>query len=101
MLQMGELYRHLKKRYGDQIELEVIDPRNQISYTSILIREVLRNHLGWKTFYQSMTKGLNTMAVLVNGQLISYGEIPDSDTVCFKIEECLNQTGKEVIRNEN
>jgi hypothetical protein len=101
MMDMGELYRQLKALYGEQVKLEIIDPRNVFAFFAILLREAMRQRIGWKGFYRSFTKGFNTIAVLVNGELLTYGKVPDFDTVSDKVKQFIEQQRLEVSPNEN
>jgi hypothetical protein len=76
MEEMGKLYRDLRDQYGEHIQLEILDPRNLISFVMILVREKYKRGLSWLTVMRSLTKGLHTMAVLVNGEIVCVGRIP-------------------------
>jgi hypothetical protein len=91
MIEMGYLYRHLRDTYGEQVTLEVIDPRNIISLFIILFKQGRKQELGWKVFWRSFTKGLNTMAVIVNGELLAFGGVPQVEIVCDRVEEILKR----------
>lgn len=96
MVEMGELYRRLKETYGDQVKLEVIDPRNVVSFVIILWQQARRHRIGWRAFFHSFTKGLNIRAVLVNGEIVSYGKMPDMETVEQKVSRIIHQQRGEI-----
>ncbi|MBO8172759.1 MAG: hypothetical protein H0Z33_12835 [Bacillaceae bacterium] len=90
MEEMGILYRALKHEFEDQVELEMIDPRNSISFVYTLIKVGRRNGLPWKITFRSLTRGFNTIAVFVNGELVAQGRVPKVAEVRERIVSILN-----------
>lgn len=91
MLQMGYLYRKLKETYADRIQIDVIDPRNAVSYFSILAGRAYQNRMGWRKAIRSMIKGFNTIAVFVEGEPVATGKVPNVEIVKEKIDQILHQ----------
>jgi len=77
---MGPLYRDLRSRYGDDLEITVVDPRNLISVLALLVRDTRAHGLGILSALGTMFRiKLNT--VIVNGRLITRGQWPESARV--------------------
>lgn len=85
MEEMGIVYRDLQNRFGSQIRLEIIDPRDILALFVILWQEGRRNRIGWKSMLRSMTRGMSSIAVFVNGELLAHGRVPSVETVSEKI----------------
>lgn len=81
MEQMGEIYRTLYEVFPDEIEVEVVDPRNLIAYTTVVYREQkkLRSRLSEKV--KQFVHGFHRSAIFVNGELLFSGEVPSPDKV--------------------
>jgi hypothetical protein len=73
---MGPLYREIRARWGDAVEVAVVDPRNYISLLPILFRD-FRNHGVPARERVRTLLGLPVTGVIVNGRLIARGRVPD------------------------
>lgn len=84
----GELYQRLKKEYGDSINVDVVDPRNQVYLFPRLIMDILRYRLsvrqGLKTIF-----ALRSPAIVCNGRLIMSGNKKLSVQVFDKVKEMI------------
>lgn len=84
----GELYQKLKKEYGDSINVDVVDPRNQAYLFPRLIKDIFRYRLsvrqGLKTIF-----ALRSPAVVCNGRLIMSGNKQLSVQVFDKIKQII------------
>ena len=73
---MGPLYRDLRSRYGDEIEIHVVDPRNLFTIFALILRDASDHSLSvWKalrTLFRIPVTG-----VVVNGQLLARGRWPE------------------------
>ena len=77
--------RALRERFGDEIELQVVDPRN-----SFLIFLLLRDFWAFRVGLLEALKTIGRLpiqAVVVNGRLIARGEWPDPLAVVQILEE--------------
>jgi hypothetical protein len=84
---MAPLSRTLRERFGEAIELQVVDPRN-----SFLVFLLLRDFWAFRVGLVESLKtigGLPIQAVVVNGRLISRGEWPDPLEVVQILEEAI------------
>ena len=85
---MGPLSRTLRERFGDAIELQVVDPRNPL-LVSLLLRDFWAFRVGLVEALKT-TGGLPIQAAVVNGQLLSRGERPDPLEVVQIPEEAIS-----------
>lgn len=73
---MGPLYRTLRERPGDPIELQVVDPRNLPSMIFLLARDFWAFRVGLREALGTLGR-LPVQGVVVNGRLVARGEWPD------------------------
>ncbi|MEX1258980.1 MAG: hypothetical protein WEG36_15400 [Gemmatimonadota bacterium] len=76
MEKAGSVYREVRKRLGESVDLRVVDPRNWISLLPILLRDFRRYRVPPREWLRTIG-GLKVNAVVVNGRLIASGEWPD------------------------
>ena len=82
---MGPLSRTLRERFGDAIELQVVDPRN-LALIFLLLRDFWAFRVGLAGALKTIG-GLPVQAVVVNGRLVARGEWPDPLEVVEILEE--------------
>jgi hypothetical protein len=87
---MAPLSRTLRERFGDAIELQVLDPRNSFLFFLIL-RDCWAFRVGFVEALKTIGR-LPIQAVVVNGRLISRGEWPDPAEVVEILEEAMSQS---------
>jgi hypothetical protein len=86
---MAPLSLTLRERFGDAIELQVVDPRN-----TFLIFLLLRDFWAFRVgFFEALktTARIPILAVIVNGRLVSRGEWPDPLEVVQILEDAMSQ----------
>lgn len=86
---MAPLSRALREKFGDTIELQVVDPRN-----SFLVFLLLRDFWAFRVGFVEALKTIGRLpiqAVVVNGRLISRGEWPDPPEVVRILEEAISE----------
>jgi hypothetical protein len=81
MEQMGAVYRALYEAFPNQIEVEVVDPRNLIAYTAVVLREQNKRDMSVWQKVKQWAQGLNRNAVFVNGELVFRREVPAPEQV--------------------
>jgi hypothetical protein len=85
MEKMGLLYRIIRERYGDEVELEVVDPRNQLYLIPRLVKDVFRYRVPF-------TEGLKTLfsfsipSIVINGRLAFVKDMPAPEALKEKLE---------------
>lgn len=75
MERMGPVYRALRERFGDGVEIQVVDPRN-FSLLFLLVRDLWAFRVGWRSALRTLTR-VGTHAVVVNGRLADRTDHPD------------------------
>ena len=85
---MAPLSRTLRERFGDAIELQVVDPRNPV-LLFLLLRDFWAFRVGLVEALKTIG-GLPIQAVVLNGQLLSRGEWPDPLEVVEILEEAIS-----------
>ncbi len=73
---MGPLYMTLRSRFGDAVDLHVVDPRNLFSLIFLLVRDFLAFRVGVGVALKTLSR-LPVQAVVINGRLVARGEWPD------------------------
>ena len=84
---MAPLSRALRERFGDTIELQVIDPRNP-ALIFLLLRDFWAFRVGLGEALKTIGR-LPIQAVVVNGRLLARGEWPDPLEVVQVLEEAI------------
>jgi len=93
---MGPLYRRLRGRFGDGLDLLVVDPRNQISMVPRLVRDFWRYGVRWGDALRTL-RDINTSSVVINGRLFSRGAWPPAEAVIVEIERFNGANGVENV----
>ena len=75
MEEMGPLYRALRERWGDVIDVHVVDPRNLPTLLGLLWREVRAGRVGLLGALRTLF-GVSVTSVIVDGRLVSRGRWP-------------------------
>ena len=83
--------RTLRERFGDAIELQVVDPRNP-ALVFLLLRDFWAFRVGPVEALKTIGR-LPIQAVVLNGRLISRGEWPDPLEVVEILEEAISAGG--------
>ena len=90
---MGPLYRALRERCGDAIELQVVDPRNLLSMIFLLARDFRAFRIGFREALATLAR-LPVQGVVVNGQLVARGEWPDPGSVLRVLDAASDEGGR-------
>lgn len=88
----GQLYRALTERYGDEIEVRVVDPRNLVNLVPTLLRDAWRHGAGPAAAIRSLFS-ISVQSVVVNGRLVARGEWPPVSVVCRALEGASESSG--------
>lgn len=81
---MGPLYLAIRERFGRDVELRVLDPRNLLALLPILVRDFRRYGVGWKEAVRTLTR-LSVNSVIVNGRVYATGDWPDPQVFCDEL----------------
>ncbi len=74
----GKLYREVRERYGDAVEIHIVDPRNLVSLLPVLFREFRRHRVPIREALATLF-GFGVNAVVLNGRLVDAPEWRLSD----------------------
>ena len=85
MERMGPVYRTVRNRFGDQVDLQVIDPRNP-GLLLMLLRDFRAFRVGLRTALGTLFR-LPKQGVLVNGRLVDRSTHPDPEEVAAAVDE--------------
>jgi hypothetical protein len=77
---IGEIYRAVRERFGDEVEITVIDPRNVFAYAWLLVRDALRFRVPAGTTLRALAANSVSSAVF-DGQLLFQGTPPPPSRV--------------------
>ena len=77
---MGPLYRAIRDRYGDAVDLMVVDPRNWVSLVVRLLGDFRRYHVSLGEAWRTL-RAISTVSVVIDGRLVARGVWPEADTV--------------------
>ena len=88
---MAPLSRALRERFGEAIELQVLDPRNPALFF-LLLRDFWAFRVGLVEALKTIGR-LPIQAVVLNGKLLSRGEWPDPLEVVEILEEAISASG--------
>ena len=91
MERMGPVYRAIKDRFGEAVELQVIDPRNA-GLLLMLVRDFRAFRVGARTALGTLF-GLPKQGVIVNGRLVDRSEHPDAERIVRAVDEAV-RTGQ-------
>lgn len=86
MEEVGVLYRAVRDRFGDDVDIRVVDPRNLLSLVPILWQEGRRHGVPFGETLGSLL-GLSVNMVIVNGRIVARNDWPDPDELLERIEE--------------
>lgn len=78
MERAGELYRRVRERYGDAVEIHIVDPRNLVSLLPVLFREFRRHRVPLADALRTLF-GFGVNAVVLDGRLVDPRDWPAAD----------------------
>lgn len=88
MNRVGEIYRAVRSRFGDDVAITIVDPRNLVSFLPLVIRDAFRHQVPFFTALRAMVSTSLSTAVL-DGQLLYSGRIPSAAEALDLIERRL------------
>lgn len=93
MGQVGELYRALRREFGDAVEIEVVDPRNAVYLIPALFADYRRFHPRLSDFLRALFFGASPASVIVNGRALHVGELPAPQGLVQEVRKALEEAG--------
>ena len=92
MDQTGRLYRALRHKFGEQIRIDVVDPRNAFYLFPTLISDYRTFHPPWSAFLKTVLWGASPASVIVNAQALHIGEFPAPEKLVEEVVRVLPST---------
>ena len=89
MNRVGELYLALRRKFGDQVQIDVVDPRNEVYLIPVLVGDYRRYHPPLGVFLKTLFFGISPASVIVNGRAMHVGELPTPDVLVEEVGSLL------------
>lgn len=99
----GVLYRALRERYGEGVEIRVLDPRNLLALGALVVREARRHGVPLRSWVGTLL-GLSVNMVIVNGRVVARNRWPSPEELLERVERARGDGGheeREPIRSYN
>lgn len=84
MERAGVLYRTIRERFGDRVQVRIVDPRNLPALLPILLGEFRRHRVPAREALRTAC-GLSVNTVVVNGRILSRGGWPSPERLLEEI----------------
>jgi len=97
MEKVGELYRAVRDRHGDAVEIRIVDPRNLPALIPTLVSEFRRYGVPLREALRTIF-GLKVNSVVVNGRLVTRKGLPDAAHLLELVDAVMPPTPHAVSR---
>jgi hypothetical protein len=94
MNETGALYRALRERFADQIDIDVVDPRNAPYLLPALVADYRRYRPSVRAFLKTLFLGITPASIIINGVVRYRNELPSAETLIADVSECLDAMGQ-------
>jgi hypothetical protein len=81
---VGAIHRAVQEKFGDQIEVTVLDPRNIVSFLPLVIRDAIRYRVPVTTALRAMI-GTSVSTAVFDGQILYRAQPPSPAEVVDRI----------------
>jgi len=85
MESLGPLYQAIRARFGSEIDLHVVDPRNLFTLLVLVVRDCWRSGRGLREAARTLSR-MPVQGVIVNGRIYARGTWPEPDAVLRHLE---------------
>lgn len=85
MERMGPVYRAVRERFGEEVELQVIDPRN-VGLMLMLLRDFRAFRVGMRAALATLFR-LPKQGIVVNGRLVDRSDHPDPERIAALVDQ--------------
>ena len=101
--QVGELYMSLRREFGDEVELDVVDPRNEVYRVPRLISDYRRYRPSMGSFLKTLFFGISPRSIIINGMVRHAGELPSPMALVEEVRVYIgeNNQGKKTVPEES
>lgn len=96
MERMGPVYRAVRERFGEEVDLQVIDPRNA-GLMLMLLRDFRAFRVGVRVALATLF-GLPKQGIVVNGRLVDRSEYPDPERIAAVVDQVVRNAAGPVYR---
>lgn len=76
---LGAVYRAVRASLPSDVALEIVDPQNTLFLLPAIVTDARRHGLGWRAALRELARGWASSSIIVNGRLVSRGELPTPD----------------------
>jgi hypothetical protein len=94
----AEVYLELRNGLPDDVEVEVVDPRNHLYLIPVLTRHARRRGLGWQAALGTALRAPGYAAIIVNGIVVSSGRLLEPPEALRLVRKSLGLTGYRLDR---
>lgn len=84
----GDLYRALKARYGDRVDVRIVDPRNLLGLVPTLLADARRHGASPASAVASLLR-LSVNSVVVNGRVVARNRWPEPQELFTVLDDAL------------
>ena len=97
MERMGVLYKEARERYRGSVEVDMVDPRNQIYLVTRLIGDCFRYGVPFKEAMRAIFSH-SIPSIIINGRLAFSKDLPSADVFHEKVAAVVAMEGVELGR---
>lgn len=84
MDRFGAIYRAVREAFGAEVQITVLDPRNQISFLPLIVRDAFRYRVPALTALGTALSASISTGIF-DGQILFRGEVPTPEAVVERI----------------
>lgn len=88
MERTGAVYRAVRERFGDRVEISVVDPRNAVALAFLVLRDAMRFAVRPRRLARTLLR-IGAVAVIVDGEVLASGRVPEIDDVLRRLEHAM------------
>ena len=93
MDQAGALYLVLRHRFGDELRIDIVDPRNVIYLIPTLIGDFFRYRPPFRDFLKTLLFGISPASIILNGRALRVGSLPAPECLVEWVGRSLHGSG--------
>jgi hypothetical protein len=86
---LAQVYLALREGLPDDVDVEIVDPRNHLYLIPVLMRSARRRGLGWWDALVAALRAPGYAAIIVDGQGVSQGDVPPPTRALRLVQEAL------------
>jgi hypothetical protein len=94
----GALYRAVRERFADQIDIDVVDPRNAPYLIPTLVADYRRYRPPVRAFLKTLFLGITPASIIINGVVRYKNDLPSTEALIADVSECLDAMGQTTKR---